>query len=253
MSNAAWRQSSASLESIGEMHLRGQKYRPTSFRRAIELSVSLIFCLYYCVAGNAQVAKLYPVDEAAKDPSFYTFRAQLLKTIQQKDSASLYGFLSPAIRNSFGDDNGVGVFKRMWKPELSTSKIWMELLTVLALGGKFEGERMFMAPYTYSNFPDQFDAFEYGAIVGDGVNVRRGPGTDHPIIRTLSFDIIRVNDWNWTPTKTRGEKGGWITVALSDGQKGYVAREYIRSPVDYRAIFNKENGRWVMTAFVAGD
>ena len=110
---------------------------------------------------------------------------------------------------------------------------------------------MFMAPYTYSNFPDQFDAFEYGAIIGDGVNVRRGPGTGHPIIKTLSFDIIRVNDW--TPTKTRGDKGGWISVALIDGQKGYVASEYIRSPVDYRAIFNKENGRWIMTAFVAGD
>lgn len=219
--------------------------------RLIVLSIPLTICLCSCRVGYAQVGKLYPVDEASKDPSFFTFRAQLLKTVQEKDSASLYGILSPGITNSFGGNNGITEFKRMWQPERPASRIWTELLTVLALGGKFDGDRTFMAPYTYSNFPDKFDAFEYGAIIGESINVRRGPGTEHPMIRRLSFDIIRVTDW--TPVKARGSKQGWIAVSLADDQKGYLVKDYIRSPIDYRAIFNKENGRWVMTAFVAGD
>lgn len=221
--------------------------------RVIALSLFIAISLCCGRVADAQVAKLYPVDEASKDPSFYIFRAQLLKIVQQRDSASLYGFLSRGIRNSFGDDSGITEFKRMWKPERSTSKIWMELLTVIALGGRFEGAEMFMAPYTYSNFPDGFDAFEYGTIIGENVRVRQNPGTNNRIISTLSFDIIKVTDWNLTPHKTLGDKKGWVAVALADGQPGFVAREYIRSSIDYRAIFNKENGKWLMTAFVAGD
>jgi hypothetical protein len=217
------------------------------------LSLSLTASLYCCRVGVAQVAKLLPVDEAAKDPSFFIFRAQLLKVIQQRDSASLYNNVSTRIQNTFGGDDGIAAFKRIWTPERSSTKIWIELLTVLALGGKFEDERTFMAPYTFSNFPDEFDAFEYGAIIGENVRVRQKPGTDNPTIKTLSFDILRVTDWNWTELKTRGEKRRWVTVSLADGRQGYVASEYIRSPVDYRAIFNKQNGKWLMTAFVAGD
>jgi hypothetical protein len=215
------------------------------------LSISLALWFCHGLVGQAQVAKLHPVDEAAKDPSFFIFRAQLLKVIQRRDSAALYSMLSPAIKNGFGGDDGITAFKRIWTPQRSTSKFWPELLTVLALGGRFESAGTFIAPYTFSNFPDQSDAFEHGAIIGDGVRVRRGAGTSHPIMVTLSFDIVKVGDW--TPVKSPNSKESWIAVTLSDGQKGYVSEDYIRNPIDYRAIFNKEKGRWLMTAFVAGD
>jgi hypothetical protein len=35
--------------------------------------------------------------------------------------------------------------------------------------------------------------------------------------------------------------------------QGFVALQYIRSPVDYRAYFQKSGGRWRMTLFIAGD
>ncbi len=47
--------------------------------------------------------------------------------------------------------------------------------------------------------------------------------------------------------------GGWIGVTLKDGRRGYVAEQYIWSPVGYRAIFDKNNGKWTMTALIAGD
>ncbi len=202
-------------------------------------------------SSNVQVAKLYPVDEAAKDPSFFVFRAKLLKIVQQRDSASLYQLLSADVKNSFGGNGGVAEFKQMWNPERANSKLWSELLLVLSLGGRFDGQGVFMAPYTFSNFPDAFDAFEHAAIIEANVRVRKSPGIKSEILQTLSFDIVKVADW--APIKKPGDQFEWITVTLADGQRGYAAKDYIRSPIDYRAIFNKVDGRWVITAFIAGD
>jgi hypothetical protein len=38
-----------------------------------------------------------------------------------------------------------------------------------------------------------------------------------------------------------------------DGKTGYVTSRLVRSPIDYRAMFNKIGGRWQMTFFAAGD
>lgn len=122
---------------------------------------------------------------------------------------------------------------------------------VLALGGSFSGDATFMAPYTYSKFPDEFDAFEHGAIVGENVRVRKEPKLDSQIIGTLSFDIVKVTDW--TPKQDGGNKQAWVSVSLTGDAKGFIAKDYIRSPVDYRAIFEKKDGKWQLTAFVSGD
>jgi hypothetical protein len=71
------------------------------------------------------------------------------------------------------------------------------------------------------------------------------------VTRMLAFDLVEIVAAE-TP-KMPGEKREWVNVKLADGQTGFVAAEFIRGPVDYRAIFEKQNGRWVMTAFVAGD
>ena len=220
----------------------------------LSTKASVLFCFWlmicFCAPGLAQVAKLYPVDEAAKNPSFFAFRSQLLKAIQQKDIAALYRAVSPAIKNDFGGNDGIAAFKKVWKPEQPNSRIWSELGTVLALGGTFDGDT-FMAPYPYSSFPDKFDAFEHGVVIAEGVRARQKPDLGAPVMTTLSFDIVKV--FEWTPLEKQGTREGWIGVTLADGKSGYVAAEYIRSPIDYRAVFNKENGRWLMTALVAGD
>ena len=51
------------------------------------------------------------------------------------------------------------------------------MIRVLALGGSFNEETTFMAPYTYSKFPDEFDAFEHGVVIGENVKVRKEPNS----------------------------------------------------------------------------
>ncbi len=201
--------------------------------------------------STAKEAKLYPVDEAARVPSFFVFRARLFEAIRQRDNAFAISVLSPNIKNSFGGNDGIAEFKRGWKPERPDSKLWKTMMGVLALGGSFDGDDRFTAPYTFSKFPDDFDAFEYGVIVGENVRVRKEPKPDSQVIGTLSFDIVKVSDW--MPKQSGGNKQEWISVTLADDVKGYVAKEFIRSPIDYRAIFEKKDGKWQLVAFLAGD
>ena len=212
--------------------------------------VLMLLMLVGSVNLSAQVAKLYPVDEAAKDPSFFAFRSRLLQAIQKKDSAFLLSIVDPAIENNFGGDNGLAHFKTIWHPERATSPVWSELMRTLALGGKFGSDKSYAAPYLFNGFPEKLDAFVHSAIIDDSVRVRKEPNTRSAVIRTLSFDIVKLGQEKATSSASSRQ---WVPVVLEDGQKGYVAAEYIRSPIDYRAIFEKKNGKWIMTAFIAGD
>ncbi|HKQ76239.1 MAG TPA: SH3 domain-containing protein [Blastocatellia bacterium] len=220
-------------------------------RSSIITLLAVAYLLRPLGPGCSQVSKLYPVDEAARDPSLFVLRARLLEAVQQRDAAVILGSLAPDIVNSFGGNGGIAEFKEKWRPEQPGSKLWPTLATVLALGGSFRNEGTFAAPYVFSRFPDQLDAFEHGVIVGDNVRVRQKATVDSPVIATMSFDIVAVTDWG---VKSSGVgKQGWVRVKLTGGQEGYIASEYIRSPIDYRAVFEKRQGRWLITTLVAGD
>ena len=220
-------------------------------RTIIHLLVVVFFLTGLCQPISAQVAKLYPVDEAHRDPSFFVFRARLFEAIQQRDAGFITSILSPDIKNSFGGNDGVAEFKQYWKPERPDSKFWKTMTSVLALGGSFHSNTTFMAPYAYSKFPDEYDAFEHGVVIGENVRVRKQPAIESPVVATLSFDIVKVVEWK--PKQAAESKQSWVTISLKDGTSGYIAREYIRSPIDYRAIFEKKDGKWQLTAFVSGD
>ena len=42
-------------------------------------------------------------------------------------------------------------------------------------------------------------------------------------------------------------------VRLKDGREGWLWAKEVRSPIDYRATIEKRKGKWMITAFVAGD
>ena len=220
----------------------------------IAAGVLLIAALAAADAG-AQVAKLYPVDEAARDPEFFAFRARLMVAIQKRDTAFLYSVVSDRIKNSFGGDDGIAEFKELWRPEEPDSKLWGTLGEVLAFGGTFDQAHNFFAPYWYAVEPSAGgDPFVYGVIVGSGVKVRREPSAASASIADLAFDMIKVKDWQQKPDSTEPANGRtWIAVELADRRPGFVAAAYIRSRVGYRAGFAKRGGRWLLEFFVAGD
>ena len=206
--------------------------------------------------AGAQAGKLYPVDEAARDPEFFAFRSRLIAALQKRDTAVLYSAVSDHIKNSFGGNDGIAAFKELWRPEDADSKLWGLLTEVLANGGRFDASKNFFAPYWYAVEPSGGgdDPFVYGAIVGRGVKVRREPTATREALADLDFDVIKVKNWEEKPDSSQPASGRtWIAVELADRRAGFVASTYVRSRVGYRAGFAKREGRWVLEFLVAGD
>ena len=226
----------------------------TKITRTFSLFLLLALLL---VSASAQERFLKPVDEAELDPSFKAFRSRLVAAAERRDSAYILSILDPRIRLSFGDDAGVAAFKRMWKIGSRDSRFWAEFLPVIKNGGSFvrDGDRrtgLFYAPYTYSVFPDDLDGFDYAAVFGTDVNLRKAPDTRSEVVARLSHNIVRIEP-ETVPKSGRSEYPGWFQVTTIGGLTGYIKKELVRRPVDYRAGFEKKRGRWVMVTFVAGD
>ncbi|HWN45282.1 MAG TPA: SH3 domain-containing protein [Thermoanaerobaculia bacterium] len=203
------------------------------------------FLFLYATLAAAQVGKLLPVDEAARDPEFFAFRAQLQAAAARHDTEAVLAAVHPNIKNTFGGDDGIEAFRRIWKLPAADSRLWDELGTVLAFGGAFREGGLFAAPYVFARWPEPFDSFEHVAVLGTSVRVRAEKGLKGRILTALSFDVVRL--------ASPAIDAEWVHVKLRDGRTGYISSRYVRSPVDYRALFNKIDGRWRMTAFVAGD
>lgn len=205
-----------------------------------------------CLAAER---KLLPVDEAAKDPSFFAFRQKLMEAARNHDIDFILSTLDPNIVNSFGGSEGIEGFKATWEVDKPQTKLWDTLTLVLTLGGSLnvsEQETSFWAPYVFSHWPNDVDSFEYGAILGTSVRVRSRPSLDATVIATLSYDIVKFADQSWLPAGEAGPNG-WVKIITPSGREGFVSSRYVRSPIDYRIGFIKKNETWVIKTFVAGD
>ena len=207
---------------------------------AVAVAIALV------APAAAAPPSLRPLDEAAREPGFFTFRARLQAAIAARDTAALLAAVDPAIKNSFGGDDGAGEFRTNWKLGDPASPLWHERGTVLALGGRFQGGDTFLAPYVYAAWPGAYDAFEHVAIVGRGVRARTAPSADAPWTTTLDFAILRLAPPPIAPDE-------WLHVRLPGGRTGWVAKSYARSPIAHRAIFHRSGATWRLAAFVAGD
>lgn len=220
--------------------------RPGAWLVAIGCAVMLALATSPVARTQPAPPTLAPVDEAASQPDFFTFRARLIATIARHDAAALMAVVHEDIKWSFGGGEGKASFEAHWRPSAQDSRLWETLAPVLALGGSFQSPEVFMAPYTFSRWPGQLDSFEHVAVVGDRVRIRRAPDPDAPVIGWSSFGILPLA----RPSVDPGES--WTAVRLG-GETGYAASGFVRSPIDYRAAFTKQDGVWLMTLLVAGD
>lgn len=211
------------------------------------------------VAAIAQERYVKPVDEASQDASFLAFRTKLIAAAERKDLKYVKSIMDPKIHLSYGGHVGINTFKDLWKNE---AEFWEEFLLVIKNGGRFAGEgknkkNFFVAPYLFIDMPEDLDHFEYFAVFGNNVNLRERPDTNAPVITQLSYNIVKADESVATKRKTGPAKHDWKydwhKIETLGGQKGWMKAEYVRSPVDYRAGFEKKRGRWIMTYFIAGD
>jgi hypothetical protein len=199
--------------------------------------------------GDIAGRRLEPIDEAPQDQSFLMFRNEMLDAIKEKDSALLLSLISPTVEVGFGGDpNTVEEFAKVWHIDSPDSPLWDELGAALRMGGTFathNGQRVFCAPYVSGAWPPDADPFSYTAVIARNVRLRARPDPNAPVLGTLSYNILKVVDW----TADRH----WVKVMTDNGTIGFVSAKFLRASIDYRAFFTQINGKWMLTAFVAGD
>lgn len=202
-------------------------------------------------AVESSAPRFLPVDQA--DESFRAFRDSILAALGRRDTTYLSGILAPDMRSSFGADDGIDGFRRMWNIEHPDTRFWGELARVLRMGGAFATDSLFMAPYVYALWPDTLDAFEFVAVTSPRAAVRSAPASSADTIGAASYGILPLEKWRGMPESPVEPDTSWAGVVLPDGRSGWLRSEDVHSPVGWRAIFARHDGRWHLTAFVAGD
>ncbi|MGD9561514.1 MAG: SH3 domain-containing protein [Pyrinomonadaceae bacterium] len=223
----------------------------------MRIVVMFVFLLALSGVGLGQERFVRPVDSAAEDPSFLAFRTKLIAAAERKDAAFILRILDPRINLSFGGHEGIADFKSMWKITSRNTKFWEEFLPVIKNGGTWwkgtSVDKIFYAPYTFDSFPEDIDAFTHEAIFGSNVNLREGPSTRSRVMAQLSYNVVTVETDPDTEAGKIRETRGWSKVRTLGGLSGWVRNDLVRSPIDYRAGFEKKRGVWKMVAFIAGD
>lgn len=189
---------------------------------------------------------LPPIDECAGDPSFVVFREMLAGIVRQRDAGKLLELIDPGVQVDFGiDGSGTKAFVAAWKlDQPHQSSVWSEIGSLLQLGCTADGDTVLM-PSFFEQAPPGIDPLEAYLAIVPGSAMRVDPREDSPIVARLEWDVLKLEQVS--------ANNQWYLMRLGDGRRGHVRREQVRNLLDYRLVANKIDGRWRITALVAGD
>ena len=196
-------------------------------------------------AAVAAPVELPPKDECVADPSFRRFRAELLATAERRDVKRLEAMVSKDVMVDFGGGAGRAAFASAWKLDRpQQSALWAELRLILSLGCTLE-DGTASSPSLMDQLPEDRDAFMSLLVIKPGAALHKAPDAASPVVARQNWTLLTMAD--------KGGSEDWAPIALDGGGTAYIRRTEVRSPIDYRAVFQKRKGRWEMTALVAGD
>lgn len=171
------------------------------------------------------------------------FRQAVIEAVQLRDADALAALADPDIRLDFGGGSGVAELrKRLADPNLH---LWDKLAELLALGcAPSEGGGIVM-PWAFGQEIGDTDPYSAMLVTGEDVPVLAEPRAGAKVVAQISWDLVEQTDLE------TGAK--FQPVALGSGEKGYIASDKLRSLLDYRLLAISRDGRWRITALIAGD
>ena len=201
---------------------------------------------------HSQEGKIEPHDEALTDASWAAFRARLLTAVEKRDRQFVLSVLDPAIRNGAAAPRGIAEFRKQWELDSNSGVFWSLLPSALSVGSAYlerrNRPRELCAPYLLGKWPVSVDPSVYGAISARDTMVKAGPSWDTDTLTRLSYEIVRVTDWE-VPDLDPGFKQNWVRIRLLKEGTGFVPEEQIRSPIEHSACFIRTARGWRMTVF----
>jgi len=197
--------------------------------------------------SQAEPLRAPPIDQCGDDPTFVEYREKLAGAIALKDADALRPLVDREIKYNFGPDGdgGWSGFVREWNLDRpADSELWLELSEVLSLGCAWNDGQP-TAPSNFSSLSELDHSLPVYFAVHKGAAFRTRPDDSAPLVMELE-DHVLLENVDVAPE-------GWLNAQLTDGRTGFVRMSAVRSAIDYRAGFERRDGKWVMTFFIAGD
>ena len=214
--------------------------------KARRLALALAFASLAVGAAAAPLPKvLPPVDRCKGDPSFTKFRADLTQAVEKKDRARLLALLAPDVLVNFGGDNGRQGFVKNWSFDpREYGNVWDQLATMLKMGCAPQENAKVIPSMTVQL--ERFDAdelYDYLLVL---------PGAR--LLKELGVEAARAATTPWTMARITSRAADWGTgVKLPDGREGFISDDQVYELLGQRMYVEKRKGKWMITAFVAGD
>lgn len=183
-------------------------------------------------------------DEAAKDPSFASFRASLLEAAKQKDKSYLESVISQDIWTGLGTGKGKDLFMEEWKQLRPDSPFWKRLERVLAHGSEYDEEsKEFHSPAV--SFADNHSSLVQ-AIVWNRQSAIYGTANESAKLKRAVYaeQVSLLDSAEKLPLQKK-----WVKVKLQDGFSGFMKADDLYSAYDEFALFKKISGRWLLVWF----
>jgi hypothetical protein len=212
---------------------------------------ALLAALVLPLPAGAQERRLEPIDEAARDASWASFKKRLIAAIEKRDRKFILGILDKNVRTGLEGGRGVAEFRKLWEVDSDASPLWQELRAVMALPAAYhrpdKGRAELCVPYVAVRWPQDMDAFKGGALIAGDVLVKSTPTAGADTVATLSYNMVEVADWE-VDDRDEASKQKWVRIWLKSGI-GFVPEEQIRSPVEHTACFVRGEKSWRMVGF----
>ena len=211
------------------------------------IAPGLALLLVAAAEAASTPARLPPVETCGGDEGFAVFRDALEDAVAAKDAAALRKLAASNVISDFGGSDSWAHFESRWSLVTSpqASELWKELEGVLALGCAPSPDRSGnVMPGMFEAMSDDVDPFEL-------VVARPGTGLfSAPTEQRAPFAIL---DWHSAVDLAGTVPDGWMHVRLTDGREGWVRTADLISPLGWRLVARKFDGRWLIAAFVSGD
>ncbi len=209
-------------------------------------AIVLAIAMFAAVPASAKPPHRFPpFDECTRVPGAATFRANLAKAVRHRDSRALIALTAKDIKLDFGGGGGTAELRKRLASREGRN-LWRALEDLLPLGCAYRNRSLVM-PSLFSQELNDVDPMTVFLVTGKGVPMHDRPEGRSKIIANLTWDMV-------APVEGEAARGGFSKVRVLDsGKRGYVATAKLRSPIDYRIIARRVQGKWRIDMFVAGD
>lgn len=185
-----------------------------------------------------------PRDACVELSGYPAFRDALTNAVKARDADALLKLADPAVRLDFG--GGAGHRELQARLDNPDRHLWEELDELLQLGCAANGQGGLTLPWYFAQDMGSVDAYTSVLITGEEEPVLAEANADAEVLEKVSWDIVPL-------VGVLEPDRSFQNVKTSSGKSGFVDAKKIRSLLDYRLIANRVDGKWKITAFVAGD